>query len=104
MTNQIFKNLIVSFLAIVALSSCRDEVILNLNNVGAIPVIESNISNDSIPFMVRVTTTADYYSLTIPEVTDAMVTILGSNGSKYTLYHDTAGYYYSKILILVKLE
>lgn len=96
MTNQIFKNLIVSFLAIVALSSCRDEVILNLNNVGAIPVIESNISNDSIPFMVRVTTTADYYSLTIPEVTDAMVTILGSNGSKYTLYHDTAGYYYSK--------
>lgn len=79
-----------------ALSSCRDEVILNLNNVGAIPVIESNISNDSIPFMVRVTTTADYYSLTIPEVTDAMVTILGSNGSKYTLYHDTAGYYYSK--------
>ena len=45
MTNQIFKNLIVSFLAIVAFSSCRDEVILNLNNVGAIPVIESNISN-----------------------------------------------------------
>jgi hypothetical protein len=94
--NKIFKNILIFTTAIVALSSCREEVILDLNTVGAIPVIEANISNDSIPFMVRVTTTADYYSLTIPEVTDATVIITGSNGSKDTLYHDTAGYYYSK--------
>jgi hypothetical protein len=96
--NKIFKNILIFTTAIVALSSCREEVILDLNTVGAIPVIEANISNDSMPFMVRVTTTADYYSLTIPEVTDALVTITGSNGSKDTLYHDTAGYYYSKFI------
>jgi len=93
---KLFINIIIASIALVSLGSCRNEVVLNLNTVGAIPVIEGNISNDSVPFMVKVTTTADYYSLTIPEVTDAMVTISGSNGSKDTLYHDSAGYYYSK--------
>ena len=96
MTDKIFKNLIISCIAMVALSSCRDEVILNLNSSAPVIVIEGKIGNDSLPFMVRVTTTADYYSLTIPVVTDAFVTINGNDGSKDTLYHDTAGYYYSK--------
>lgn len=78
------------------LSSCRDEIILNLNTTGPIPVIEGNISNDSVPFKIRVTTTADYYSLVIPAVTDAEVLITGSDGSKDTLLHDSAGYYVSK--------
>ena len=96
MKSKIFKNSLIAILAIISISSCRQEVILDLNTMGAIPVIEGNISNDSIPFRVRVTTTADYYSLKIPIVTDAFVTINGSNGSKDTLIHDTSGYYVSK--------
>ncbi len=89
-------NSIGAALVCLALVSCRDEVILKLNTVGAIPVIECNISNDSIPFHARITTTADYYSLIIPEVQDARVTIVGSDGSLDTLFHDSAGMYYSK--------
>lgn len=95
---QIIKTLIYSTFLMVAFSSCRDEIILDLNTVGPIPVIEGNISNDSIPFKVRVTTTADYYSLEIPKVTDAQVVIKGSNGSIDTLYHDSAGYYETKYI------
>lgn len=95
MRNRFYKNIFLAIMATVAISSCRDEVILDLNTVGPVVVIEGKISNDSVPFMVRVTTTADYYSLAIPFVTNAFVTINGSDGSKDTLYHDTAGYYYS---------
>jgi hypothetical protein len=83
--NKIFKNILIFTTAIVALSSCREEVILDLNTVGAIPVIEANISNDSVPFVIKITTTADYYSLDIPIVNDAFVTISGSDGSLDTL-------------------
>ena len=85
-------------MALVALSSCRDEVILDLNTIGPVVVIEGKISNDSVPLSVRVTTTADYYSLTIPIVTDAFVTIGDNAGTIDTLYHDSAGYYYSKYI------
>ena len=97
------NNIFIALLALVAFSSCRDEVILNLNTVGAITVIESKISTDSVPFKVRVTTTADYYSLSIPIVTDALVTISGSDGSLDTLFHDSAGYYYSKFVRYCKV-
>lgn len=95
---KIYQNIFIFIMAIAALSSCRDEVLLNLNTVGAIPVIEAKISNDSVPFTVRVTTTADYYSLTIPVVTDAAVTIRGSDGSKDTLYYDTMGFYNTRTI------
>ncbi len=96
--NWLFKNIGIAFIAVIALPACRDEVILNLNTVGAIVVIEGKISNDSIPFKVRVTTTADYYSLDIPIVTNAFVTINGNDGSKDTLHHDSDGYYFSNYI------
>lgn len=91
-----FNYIFISFLALLSLSSCRDEIILDLNTIGAIPVIEANISNDSVPFRVRVTTTTDYYSLNIPFVSSALVLISGSDGTNDTLAYDTAGYYVSK--------
>ncbi len=86
--NRIFKNLFLLLLALVALSSCRDEVILKLNNSAPAVVIEGNISNDSVPFSVKITTTSDYYSMNIPIVKDAFVTISGSDGTKDTLVYD----------------
>ena len=92
--NRLYKNIIISIMALVALSSCRDEVILDLNTMGPVVVIDGIISNDSLPFKVRVTTTADYYSLNIPVVKDAFVTISGSDGSLDTLvYFPQWGFY-----------
>lgn len=92
---KIISNFTIGLLAILFITSCRDEVVLNLNTVGPVPVIESNISNDSVPFKVRVRTTADYYSLTLPEVDNALVIIEG-NGRSDTLVYDSLGYYLSK--------
>lgn len=94
--NTSIKTIIFSLSVMILMSSCRDEIILNLNTTGPIPVIEGNISNDSVPFKVRVTTTADYYSLNIPFVSDAQVIIQGSDGINDTLEHDSAGFYLSK--------
>lgn len=90
-------NIYLSFAAVILLASCRDEVILDLNTVGPVPVIEANISNDSVPFKVRVRTTADYYSLTLPEVDNALVVINGG-GYSDTLVYDSAGYYLSNTI------
>jgi hypothetical protein len=93
---RFIKNITLSILAVAALSSCRDEIILNLDTMGAIPVIEANISNDSVPFKIRVTTTADYYTLEVPFVSSAFVTISSSDGIVDTLQHDSGGYYVAK--------
>jgi len=90
----LYKNIFIAIAAIVTFSSCRDEVILDLNTVGPVVVIESKISNDSVPFLVRVTTTADYYSLEIPVVTDAFVTIGGSDGTLDTLVYNVNSKHY----------
>ncbi len=91
-------NNLIFVLTCLALFSCRDEVILNLNTIGAVLVVESNISNDSVPFKVKLTTSADYYSLTIPTIADAQVTIMSSDGNLDTLFHDSAGLFYSKAI------
>lgn len=96
--NNSIKTILFSFSVMIFMSSCRDEIILNLNTTGPIPVIEANISNDSVPFKVKVTTTANYYSLSIPFVSDAQVIIKGSDGINDTLVHDSAGYYLSKAI------
>lgn len=92
---KIKTNIIFALASLILLASCRDEVILNLNTAGPVTVIEANISNDSVPFKVRVRTTADYYSLTLPDINDALVIIEG-NGRTDTLMYDSAGYYKSK--------
>ena len=92
---KIKTNILLGFASIILMASCRDEVILKLNTVGPVPVIEANISNDSVPFKVRVRTTADYYSLTLPVIDNAIVVIEG-NGRSDTLAYDSAGYYLSK--------
>ena len=82
----------------VTLVSCRDEVILNLNTVGPVPVIEGDISNDSVPFQIRMTTSVEYYSQKVPNVEDAFVTITGSDGLNDTLFPlhgQDAGFYRS---------
>ncbi|NUM31385.1 MAG: DUF4249 domain-containing protein [Bacteroidetes bacterium] len=94
---KIKTQIILSISILIILGSCREEVILDLNTVGPIPVIEAKISNDSIPFKVRVRTTADYYSISLPVVNDALVIIEG-NGYSDTLVYDTAGFYISKTI------
>lgn len=86
-----------ALVGIIFLTACRDEIILDLNTTGPVLVVEGSISNDRYPFQVKLTTTADYYSLEIPLVKDARVTISGSDGTMDTLfYNDTAGIYSSR--------
>lgn len=96
MIQKYYVQFVLALLTLTGLGSCRDEVILDLNTVGPKLVVEGKIDTDTVPFKIRLTTTADYYSTIIPVVTDAFVTIYGSDGSKDTLHYDTAGYYISK--------
>ncbi|MFM9946006.1 MAG: DUF4249 domain-containing protein [Bacteroidia bacterium] len=96
MINRFYKNIFIAVLSIISFSSCRDEVILKLNTVGPVLVIDGKISNDSVPFTVRITSTTDYYSLEIPVVKTAFVTISGSNGTIDTLvFNENSGNYQS---------
>ena len=89
--NKWIKNIFMALAGVLVLSACRDEVILDLNTTGAVLVVEGKISNVTERFQVKLTTTADYYSLDIPTVKDAQVTISGSDGLMDTLYLDSAG-------------
>ena len=77
-------------------SACEKVIYPDLSNGKTLLVIESRISNDSVPWQVKLSLTQDYFSAaTPPAATGAIVTITDNLGNAVTLVEDTGGYYRS---------
>lgn len=89
------------FASLLVFSACEKVIYPDLSNGKTLVVIQSRISTDSAPWMVKLTYTQDYFAAASPKaVSGAIVTIADNMGFLDTLYESTndslKGHYFSK--------
>ncbi len=88
------SHIIAGLFMIIAFSACEKVIHPDLSNGKTMVVIQSRISTDSAPWLVKLTLSKDYFSSAKPvPATGAMVIISDSKGNSETLKEDSAGYY-----------
>lgn len=88
------RNIFIALFSILTFSACEKVIYPDLSNGKTLLVIQSRISTDSAPWVVRLTLTQDYFIASKPQpASGAQVIIYDSKGGKDTLSEDSAGYY-----------
>ncbi|MCB0735239.1 MAG: DUF4249 domain-containing protein [Bacteroidetes bacterium] len=94
---QVLKYILILPVIAVLFSACEQIVDLQVPESDPLLVVEAAISNDSVPFRVKLSLSQPYFNQDERTyVDDAQVIISGSNGTIDTLYHQDTGTYSTK--------
>ena len=94
MKNKVAIYSLIITLAVLAFTSCKKIITLDLGNVSGKLVIEGNITNVSGPQYVLLSRNVPFTSLNVyPPVSGANVSITDNNGQQFQLTESTAGTY-----------
>ena len=89
-----FKIYAFLFFSLMLYSSCRDVINLDLNSSNPKIVIEGQITDAAVPYVITITKTTDYFNPTIPpSVSGAKVTISDDAGNQDSLIERSPGFY-----------
>lgn len=82
----------------ILIPACEEVIDIDLNSSNPVVVIEAFIARDSV-CVARLEYTTDYFSIgNPPPITDAAVTLSGSNGQSETLVHVGEGIYRGSLI------
>ena len=93
------KHIILFSIVTLTVSSCTKEINIDLNSVNPQLVVEGNISDQSGPYLVKLSQTVNYnQDDTFPAVSGAIIKITDNTGNSETLTEISSGNYYTSAL------
>ena len=90
------RKILVLLVPLVILTSCKKDIEIDYHQVEALYVVEASVSNNGMQARISLTNNMDNNS-TISNISEALVTITGSDGTSETLPYVSNGTYKSTV-------